>query len=139
MKANSVTPLPEHPSTAQHLSPTDEALRNHLWHAYGGAWQFNEIVGYLRVHIVGTQVRAEHWSVRRKRSVRTRKKTLEWVTHKLAPESELPMDGTNAEIFAAIAIHVESCRKLLAPRVLDTTLMENVGPHVNWRALADGA
>ena len=139
MTASPLPSTPAHPSTARRLSGPDAALRDHLWHCYGGAWQFNEVVGYLRVHLLGTQVRAEHWSVPRKRVVRTRRKTLEYVSHKLVSETELPVHGTNAEILSSVLAHVERCRVAVAPRVLDTTLLENLGPLLNWRKLVAGA
>jgi hypothetical protein len=130
---------PDHPSTASKLSPQDETMRSHLWRSYGGAWQFNEIVGYLRLHLVGTQVRAEHWSVRRKRIVRTRNKTFEYMSHKLAPETDLPVEGTNAEIHAIIVRHIGSCQSLLRPRIVDMSPLQNLGGHINWQALVNGA
>ena len=47
--------------------------------SYGGPWIFNEIVGYIRLHFMGNQVRGEYFAVQRKRIVRTRRKQLEFL------------------------------------------------------------
>jgi hypothetical protein len=139
MTENPLPTTPAHPSGASHLSASDEWMGEHLWFGYGGAWQFNEIVGYLRVHIVGTQVRAEYWRVRAKRIVRTRNKIFEHKYHKLVPETELPVGAGNAAIYSAILKHIEACREALRPRYLDTSALEQLGPYVDWSRLINAA
>jgi hypothetical protein len=75
------------------------AIREHLRQSYGGGWRYNEIVGYIRLHFLGSQIRGEYFGVRKKRIVRTRKRVLEYQTWKLAPEIEIPDNSTSAEIF----------------------------------------
>src|SRR4051794_15212978 len=58
---------PPNPSTAENLAGPDATMRDHLFEAYGGAWQYNEIIGFLRLHFLGSQIRAEYWRVNRKR------------------------------------------------------------------------
>jgi hypothetical protein len=64
-----------------HLRVTFE---DHLWRSYGGMWRYNEIVGYIRLHFLGSQIRGEYTSAIKKRAVRTRTKTFMYRTHKLA-------------------------------------------------------
>jgi len=49
---------------------------NHIRETYGGAWNYNEIVGFIRLHFVGSQIRGEYWGVNAKRICRTRRKNL---------------------------------------------------------------
>ena len=111
------------------------AMRDHLQRSYGGCWQFNEIIGYIRLHFLGAQVRGEYFAVRKKRIVRTRTKILEYRTHKLAPEMDIPYPFTNHGIYTTIVEYLSACRQELPSRHVDTALFEVVGPHINWRGL----
>ncbi len=66
------------PSTEGRLSQQDEAMRSHLFDSYGGVWRYIEIIGYVRLHLLGTQIRGEYWRVNKKRIVRARNKVLEF-------------------------------------------------------------
>ena len=129
---------PNRPSGAQQLSPQDAYMLDHLYWSYGGSWKYNEIVGYLRLHFLGSQVRAEYWRAEAKRIVRTRRKRIEFRDWKLAPEKEIPMDGTSEDIYAAVRAHVEDCRRELGRLVLDSTPLETLGPYIDWRTLLHG-
>ena len=124
------------PVIAARLARTDEEFRRHLCKTYGGEWRYNEVIGYVRLHLLGSQVRGAYWRVDAKRIVRTRKKIIEepW-DWKLAPETELPTKGSNNEIYLAILEHVEDCSKELKKRYLDTEQLTTIGPYVDWRAL----
>src|SRR5690554_2346937 len=63
--------------------------KNHHHSSYGGGWEFNEIVGYIKLHFLGTQVRGEYWETIPRRKIRTRRKQFEYKTHKLAAEVEI--------------------------------------------------
>ena len=129
---------PESPSSASKLSPRDAAMLDHLYQSYGGAWLYNEIIGYLRLHFLGSQVRAEYWRVQSKRIVRTRRKIFEFNHWKLAPETELPMGGTSEDIFDAVMEHVQGCKAELKGRCVDTSTLETLGPYIDWRGLLHG-
>ena len=105
---------------------------DHLQRIYGGCWEFNEIIGYIRLHFLGSQVRGEYFGVSTKRVVRTRKKMLEWKTWKLAPEIDLPHPSSDGEIFQALMRYVLDCKKELKGRYVDTELFERLGPYVRW-------
>lgn len=111
------------------------AFRDHLERVYGGCWEFNEIIGYIRLHFLGTQVRGEYFSVSRKRIVRTRTKTLEYQTWKLAPEVDIEPPYGNAEILAAVREYVDDCRHEVPQRFVDATLFEALAPYINWVAV----
>lgn len=112
-------------------------IRDHLQHSFGGCWRFNEIIGYIRLHFLGSQVRGEYWAVRKKRIVRTRKKVLEYRTWKLAPEVEIPYPYTHQGIYDAVVEYLGDCRKELPGRFIDAELFEVIGKHIDWISLIE--
>jgi hypothetical protein len=100
-----------------------------------GPWLFNEIVGFVRLHFLGSQVRGEYFSPRRKRLVRTRAKVLVYRTHKLAPEHNVPRDATNEQILDVVLEYIEACRKEEPRRHFDDSWLRTVGPMVDWNAV----
>ena len=103
--------------------------------AYGGCWRFNEVIGQIRLHFLGTQVRGEYYAVNRKRIVRTHNRTLEFRTYKLAPEADIEPPITDASVLRAIESYIEACRKELPGRFIDTELFFRIAKHVRWAEL----
>lgn len=111
--------------------------KDRLWVAYGGAWLFNEIIGYIRLRRLGNQIRGEWWIVDAKRITRTRRKRFRYDHWKLAPEHRLPVNASNSEIWETILQYLEVCKRerVLKNRFVDTGYLERLGPHVDWRAV----
>ncbi len=136
VKKRRLSITPSSPSIAKRLAGREDKIREHLRNTSGGAWRYNEIIGYVRLHLFGSQIRGEYWRVNVKRIRRTRiKHILELQAYKLAPETELPTTGSNNEIYLAILEHVDDCRKILKKRYLDAEQLTTIGPYVDWRAL----
>ena len=102
---------------------------------YGGIWRYNEIVGYIRLHFLGTQVRGEYFAPNRRRIMRTRTRTLEFRTWKLAPEEEIATPITTDSVRKSVESYIKACRKELGKRYIDTTLFESLAPHIDWLSL----
>ncbi|ELI5433878.1 hypothetical protein RRJ81_002321 [Vibrio parahaemolyticus] len=66
------------------------SFKTYLCKAYGGTWDFNEVIGYIEIHIMGNQVRGSYWQGNKKCFVKSRKKQFEYITHKLVPEVSFP-------------------------------------------------
>lgn len=128
---------PQNPSKAN-LSGPDALMRDHLQQTYGGPWRYNEVIGHLRLHILGSQIRAEYWCIAAKRIVRTRRKIFFPRDLKLVPEQELPIYGSSENIYQAILAHVERCKKKLKDRYVDTETLTALGPFIDWHALVHG-
>jgi hypothetical protein len=111
------------------------AMRDHLERSYGGCWEFNEIIGHIRLHFLGSQVRGEYFAVAKSRIVRTRTKTFEYRTWKLAPEVEIEPPYGQVEILSAVRSYIEDCRRAVPRRFIDTTMFEAVAPHLDWPLL----
>lgn len=122
---------------AEH-SELRESFESHLQEGFGGAWDFNEIVGWIRLHFLCDQIRGEYWAVKAKRVVRTRKKEFEYKSWKLAAELEIPEEADSAAIFLLIQDYLRDCRnELQTGRYLETSRLLALGPYVNWRELVD--
>jgi len=119
-------------------SPAAKAdMEAHLRLAYGGPWLFNEIVGYIRLYFLGTQVRGEYWRVNKKHVVRSRTKVMAWRHWKVTHEEETPPKGTSRVVFACIKKYLERAQAEIAPRFIDTSVLESIGPFVNWSSLLE--
>lgn len=110
-------------------------LRQDHDRSYGGVWRYNEIVAYLRIHFVGTQIRAEYWVGHGNRVVRSRRKVFRLSGWKLIPESDVPSSASSDEIYGLILRHVEDCRKHLKGRYVDIVPLETLGVYVDWTKL----
>jgi hypothetical protein len=110
---------------------SEAILRN----SYGSAWDFNEIIGYIKLHFVGTEIRGEYWAVKSKRIVKSSRKEFEYKTHKLAPEISIPQKASNNRIYGIVISYVKSCRLELKNRYIDDSQLKIIGPFVNWRKL----
>ena len=111
------------------------AWRSHLQQSYGGCWEFNEIVGYIRLHFIGTQARGEYFASPKKRIVRSRKKVFEYKTWKLAPEAFIAPPRGNAEILVAVRKYIEGCKRELPRRYVDTSVFDALALHIDWVGL----
>jgi hypothetical protein len=100
-----------------------------------GPWLFNEIVSFVRLHFLGSQVRGEYFGQKRKRHGLTRNKVFHYQTCKLAPEVDIPFESNNGQILAKILEYIDDCRAELPTRFFDDAWLREVGPFVNWRGL----
>lgn len=110
-------------------------FEHHLHKSFGGPWIFNEVVGYIRLHFLGTQVRGELWMVDRKRIVKSRKKLILLQSEKVSYEEQIPFNASNEQVYRAILVYLNRAKKELEGRVVDTTLFERLGQFVDWNAL----
>lgn len=110
-------------------------IREHAKVNFGGPWQYNEIIGYIRLHFVGSQIRGEYFAPSSSRVVKTRKKVFWRQTHKLAPEVSIPFTPTSEQIFDLIKEYVDDCQKELPRRFIDVSQLMRLGPFVDWKGL----
>lgn len=112
-----------------------ETVRDHLAKSYGGCWEFNEIVGYIKLYFLGSQIRGEYFGVKAKKIMKSRTKNFEWKTFKLAPEISIDANASSKEIFEAVEAYIEDCKRELKGRFCDTRILKTLAPFVDWRAL----
>jgi hypothetical protein len=109
----------------------------HKRKTYGGMWRYNEIIGYLRLYILGTQIRAWYFENDVKKHCKSRRKQFIYRTHKLASEMDLLWPWRNEEIFKVMMSYLNSCKKQLPNRFVDTRDFELVGKHLDWKGLLE--
>lgn len=111
-------------------------MRDLHWTFYGGSWQFNEIIGYIRLHFLGTQIRGEWWRVNAKRVARTRTKIFRYSGWKVVSEQEIPKGSRSEEIYRVILLYLERAQndKKLRRFYVDTSVFEKIGPFIDWNA-----
>lgn len=98
-------------------------------------WRYNEVIGSIRLRFFGSQILGESYSVKRRRIVRTRSKVLEYRTHKLAPEINMPADATGDCLLRLVKCYLRDCERELPRRHIDTGLLDTIGPFINGRKL----
>lgn len=118
------------------INPSEnDAARGHVATKYGGSWQFNEIVGYIRLFFLGSQVRGEYYASGQKRICRTRRKIFQLKSLNLAPEIEIGDLTSNVAILDAVLEYLSHCRKELKGRYVDSELLDNLGPFIDWQSV----
>jgi hypothetical protein len=106
-----------------------------LHRKFGGCWAYNEIIGYIKLHFLGSQIRGEYVGRRSARLYRNGKRQFEYITHKLAPEINIPYSASSERIFQIVRSYLDACKKELPRRHIDTELLETIGPFIDWRRL----
>jgi hypothetical protein len=112
-------------------------IQQHQYEKYG-PWQFNEIIGHIRLYFRGRQILGEYFSAEKKRNVRSRNKVFVRRTHKLAAEVSIAPNKnvTDEEIFVSVKTYIADCKRELAKgRVIYDHIFMTIGPHINWREL----
>lgn len=111
------------------------SLEEHVFKKFGGQWDFNEIIGYIKLYSVGNQIRGEYFQIDKKRICKTRTKIFRWETDKLVPEISFCQENTNEEIFDMIYCYIKDCDKELKYRYLDLDNFLKIGQYVDWQKL----
>lgn len=113
---------------------------DYYWRQYGGPWQFNDIIGYIRLYLDGYQVQGELWYVDVKRVVRKpRHKLLLCKNTGFGIPVDIPPQSSSGEIFDLIIEYLDSVRSRFKKRFIDSSLLETIGPYVDWKSLINEA
>ncbi|MBE0468276.1 MAG: hypothetical protein IBX55_02040 [Methyloprofundus sp.] len=114
------------------------AFKMHLNETFGGAWNYNEVIGHIELHFMGNQVRGSYWQDNKKRFVKTRKKQFVYKTPKLCAEMSFSRKSNSKEIYEVVLAYIERCRKELKGRYIDNSSLQNLSKYIDWVALAKG-
>jgi hypothetical protein len=113
---------------------SEETAKEELFRIYG-SWKFNEIIGYIDLHIIGSQIRGEYWSSIKKRIIRTRKKVITWRTWKIADEINIIDMNSNAAIAKSIIEYLHECSEQLSGLYIDDNSFKDLLPFIDLSAL----
>jgi hypothetical protein len=105
---------------------------------FGGMWLYNEIIGYIRLCVSGSQILGWYCQNAAKKQCKTRKKQFEYVTYKLTPELDLPWDVNSEDIYLVLLEYLKNCKNELRNRFIDSSNFEKIGPFVDWKKLIWG-
>ena len=102
---------------------------------YGGDWQYNEIIGFLKLYQYGeNQIRCEYWETDSSRKVKTRKKQFIQKSDNYCRE---PFSKNDANINLAKTMKkaVEHCEVILNKknRYIDKEHFNNTVDHIEWQ------
>ena len=131
-KKKYLAPLKAHKKAAHESYKTADRWFDHF-HWY--PWRYNEIIGWLRLYALGTQIRGELWWVKAKRISRGMRKNFFYVGK--AFESSFRDKHSNAEIAEEVAKDLKQFakEKRMRKRTLDLECFKVAAPVLNWRAL----
>jgi hypothetical protein len=110
-------------------------------------YDYNEVVGWIRLYIFGTQIRGIHYFETNLENRNVYKKRLtKGIRKKRFGESEKAFELTiekgwcGDEIFSKLLQELESLNKTETPfpkRYFDLEQLKNAGPFIDWRKLVD--
>lgn len=99
-------------------------------------WRYNQIIGWLRLYILGTQVRAEYFFIDAKRITRRIKdKKFLWCGKAFELNFDLP--NSSSTIYSGICKALKGLSKKhpFKKGYIDLEAFYQIGPFVNWRTL----
>lgn len=107
----------------------------YLRKSYGGDWQYNEIIGFLRFYQYGgNQIRCDYWETDSINKVRTRKKQFVKKSDSYCREP-FSKNNSNADLAKSMLSAVDHCETILKKknRSIDKEIFINTVHHVSWR------
>lgn len=114
----------------------EEKINQNIFKDYGGAWKYNEIIGYLEFYTQKTDIRCAYYKVNVKRIVRTRKKQYE-INDDTIYKINIVRRFTNEQLVSKIKGLVDNCISLdkFKNRYVDKTLFDNTVNYIDWHKL----
>jgi hypothetical protein len=115
--------------------------KEHFMTRFGGPWDFNQIVGWIRLYAEGSHVGGHLWWVKERRLQRKM-----WKTFYLSSYSDIlatyftlndDSDGILRETLAQLEGRARETP--LKGRHVDLSTFCRIGPFINWRGLLDTA
>lgn len=106
---------------------------------YGGDWQYNEIVGFLKFYQKNNQIRCTYWKNDSRKIVKTRKKQFKYITDKFC-DTLFFKSYSNEQLIDVMKKSVEHCkgRDEMKKRFIDSSIFDNIVYYVDWKKLLIG-
>jgi len=123
--------------TREQAKPEYESAEELYRKAHGRPWRFNFIIGWIRIYILGSQIRGEIWLVKAQRIQPNTRRPIK--NDGKIFELHFSQNDSSATIFAELSEALARAQKSkeLRKRYLDTETFENIGPYVEWKKLID--
>ena len=109
----------------------------HFWETYGGPWHYNQVIGWMRLHILGSQIRGELWWMVGKRFHRKSRNQIKCLGK--AFEIHFFPDESSEQIFARIEQEFEQFQNKWRRkgRIMDLECFRTLASCIDWRKLVD--
>lgn len=116
---------------------TVESVTGHAREAFGGPWDFNDVVGWIRLFIEGYGVGAHLWWVDGKQIRRNMRKRFHLTTASNCLWTDFPPPADSPAIFKGTLEALESLsqRDKFKKRHVDLSVFQRTGPFIDWRRL----
>jgi len=110
---------------------------SHFWETYGGPWRFNQVVGWVRLFVLGTQIRGDLWMANAKRLTRAGQRRFRFSGK--AFEMSCYEDMASEQIRAEVEERLRSCvRDPRSGRLhIDLECFRVASQFLDWRSLCD--
>ena len=104
-----------------------------LMNCYGGQWEYNEIIGFLKFYVSdNTQIRCEYHETNKKIKRKSRTKIFIKNTDSFCVRS-ISKKMTNEELINIIEDCIKHCKdNISAERFIDTQIFDSTFKHTNW-------
>lgn len=108
-----------------------------FWETYCGPWRYNQVFGWMRLYILGSQVRGDLWRMVGKRFHRKTRNQIRPLGK--AFEIDFFSDESSEQILAKVEQKLEQFQKKWRKkkRVLDLECFRTLSSCINWRKLVD--
>lgn len=124
----------------KHMDKTNSKMQipmdaGYLRKQYGGDWQYNEIIGFLKFYqYSANQICCEYWETDSSRKVKTRKKQFIKKSDSYCREPFSKSD-TNFNLTKTMKNAVDHCEAILKKknRYIDKDFFNNTVDHIAWR------
>lgn len=109
---------------------------SYLLKEYGGSWEYNEIIGYLKFYLSGnTQIRSVYTETDAKKKVKTRKKTFIETTHSFCT-TNINRKLENQKIIKFIEDSITHCAlNLPKGRFIKRDIFDSTFKHIDWQSV----
>lgn len=113
-----------------------ENTKHYFLKKYGG-WKYTQVIGWIRLFVLGRQMRGEYWFANAKRIYRDMIKRKYEYGGKAFELSFFPGEDSSTEIYhqTCKAIDRLKTEKPFKGRYIDTEAFMNIGAFINWRNL----
>jgi hypothetical protein len=101
-----------------------------------GCWRYNQAIGWIRLYVLGTQIRGTYYFVEAKQ-IRLLMKNKKFVWRGKAFELSFYPEDSSIKIYNEVRAELESLHneKFLKGRHIDLEAFYGVGEFINWRKL----
>ena len=120
-------------SLCEHIEKNKPMLASYSRKKYGGDWQYNEIIGFLRFYVSGKrQIRCEYWQTDAQRKVKTSKKLFLMTSDSFCTRSFDPA-ASNEALKETILDCIDHCKSNLPQkRHIDLRLFMETFNFIDW-------